>query len=102
VYESSAKKNERYNRSLEARDINGPKRPLYYSEMALPPFQDPNMFAGVKKAQQGILSHEGRFIKPSKNKSSAFSHLDLSQENYNNILHLDKHTRRVVPNDKPA
>jgi hypothetical protein len=49
--------------------------------------QDPNVFAGMRRgAADAVSAHGGNFIKPDKNHSSAFSHLDMSQENYNAML----------------
>jgi len=46
------------------------------------------VFAGVRKGAHDTLSqHGGNFNKPSKNQSTAFSHLDMTQENYNQFLH---------------
>jgi hypothetical protein len=84
--QAASQKGERYNRSLDVRDIIGPKKSHFGRMQA--PTQDFNVFAGVRKgAADTISQHGGNFNKPSKNQSTAFSHLDMTQENYNQFLH---------------
>jgi len=73
---------ERYNRNLDTRDICGPKISHYgRNNVELP---NPSVFAGVRKGAFDTVSQNGgSFFKPSRNTSTAFSHLDMTAAAYN-------------------
>lgn len=74
---SQAVRQELANRSLDVRDICGPKK-SHYGRHA-PTYKNMNVFAGVRKnAKDALSEHGGNFIHPAKNASSAFAHLDMS------------------------
>jgi len=73
---------EKYNRSLDVRDICGPKISHYGRNQAALP--NPSVFAGVRKGAFDTVSQNGgSFFKPSRNTSTAFSHLDMTDASYN-------------------
>lgn len=71
------------NRSLDVRDICGPKV-SHYGRNKATVLPNPSVFAGVRKGAFDTVSQNGgSFYKPSRNTSTAFAHLDMTAESYN-------------------
>jgi len=87
---SDAKENQgRYNRSMDVRDITGPKKNLYGNRHPQPDI-NMNDYAGARKAADVLSQNGNNFVKPQKNKSNVFSHLDMSEENYHALLNAKR------------
>lgn len=73
-------------RSLDVRDITGPKKNLLRRNQK-DPIPNTSVFAGVRKGAADTISvNGGHFNKPDRNRSTAFAHLDLTDENYHLML----------------
>lgn len=49
-----------------------------------------NDYAGARKAADVLSQNGNNMVKPEKNKSSVFSHLDMSEENYLALLNAKR------------